>query len=105
MTLFFRKTAQIHLILRDRRFRAVPLQGVWLTEAGFTDGMPIKIRVMPDCIVITTQNTRELWGCAEGLSVVGVNRPKMIQWLEGFPGALNDTGDMPMIKRGSGHCG
>ncbi|EPM0022246.1 SymE family type I addiction module toxin [Citrobacter farmeri] len=35
--------------------------------AGFTDGMPIKIRVMPDCIVITTQNTRELYGCAEGL--------------------------------------
>ncbi|HFK4763433.1 TPA: hypothetical protein ACG0MZ_005051 [Citrobacter farmeri] len=29
--------------------------------------MPIKIRVMPDCIVITTQNTRELYGCAEGL--------------------------------------
>ncbi|MBQ4922441.1 type I toxin-antitoxin system SymE family toxin [Citrobacter werkmanii] len=25
---------------------------------GFTDGVPINIRVMPDCIVITTQNTR-----------------------------------------------
>ncbi|WP_409515484.1 hypothetical protein [Atlantibacter sp.] len=23
--------------------------------------MPLKIRVMPDCIVITAQNTRELW--------------------------------------------
>ncbi len=67
--------------------------------------MPVKIRVMPDCIVITTQNSRELWGCAEGLSVTYVNRPKMLQWLEGFPGALNDTGDVPVIKRGDGHCG
>lgn len=46
----------------------------------------MKIQVMPYCIVITTQNTRELWGCTEGLSVVGVNRPKMIKWLEGFRG-------------------
>ncbi|QMM96401.1 type I toxin-antitoxin system SymE family toxin [Citrobacter portucalensis] len=50
--------------------------------------MPIKIRVMPDCIVITTQNTRELYGCAEGLSVAYVNRQKMKLWQEGFPGRL-----------------
>ncbi|MDT3667119.1 hypothetical protein ROK90_14030 [Cronobacter dublinensis] len=62
----------------------------------------IKIRVMPDYIIITTQNTRELWGCAEGLSVAGVNRPKMNQWPKAFPGALNDTGDVPVIKRGDG---
>ena len=67
--------------------------------------MPIKIRVMPDCIVITTQNTRELYACAEGLSVAYVNRQKMKEWLEGFPGALNDTGDLPVYKRGDGHCG
>lgn len=54
---------------------------------------------MPDCIVITTQNTRELWGCAEGLSVVGVSVPKMNQWLKAFPGVLNDTGDQPSIRR------
>ncbi|CAM4334444.1 type I addiction module toxin, SymE family [Klebsiella aerogenes] len=74
-------------------------------QAGFTDGIPIKIRMMPDCIIITAQNTRELYGCAEGLSVVSVNRPKMKQWLKTFPGALNDTGDLPVIKRGNGHFG
>jgi toxic protein SymE len=47
--------------------------------------MPIKIRVMPDCIVITTQNSRELYGCAEGLSVTGVNWPRMNQWFREFP--------------------
>ena len=76
---------------------------VRITQAGFTDGMPVKIRVMPDCIVITTQNTRELWGCAEGLSVAHFNKKKMNQWIKEFPGALNDTGDLPVYKRGNGH--
>ncbi|ELY2498645.1 type I toxin-antitoxin system SymE family toxin [Cronobacter muytjensii] len=84
---------------------AIFLRGEWIAQAGFTDGMPIKIRVMPDCIVITTQNTRELYGCAEGLSVVSVNGPKMKQWLKAFPGVLNDTGDRPAIKRERGHFG
>ncbi|WP_406842416.1 hypothetical protein [Morganella morganii] len=66
--------------------------------------MQVKIRVMPDCIVITTQNSRELWGCAEGLSVTHVNRPKMLQWFNSFPARLI-TGDLPVIKRGNGHCG
>jgi len=26
-------------------------------------------------------------------------------WLEGFPGALNDIGDLPVYKRGNGHFG
>ena len=43
--------------------RAVHLGGDWLSQAGFIDGMPVKVRVMKDCIVITPQNTRELWGC------------------------------------------
>ncbi|WP_396335921.1 SymE family type I addiction module toxin [Dickeya solani] len=30
----------------------------WLTEVGFTDGMPLKIRIIPGCMVITAQNTR-----------------------------------------------
>lgn len=70
----------------------------------FRDGMPIKIRVMPDCIVITTQNTRELYGCAEGLSVAYVNRQKMKLWLEGFPEILNDIGDLPVYRREDGRC-
>ena len=60
---------------------------------------------MPDYIVITTQNTRELWGCAEGLSVAAVNRAKMNQWLKTFPSALNDIGDLPVYRRGDGHFG
>ena len=83
---------------------AIFLRGEWIAQAGFRDGMPIKIRVMPDCIVITTQNTRELYGCAERLSVAYVNRQKMKLWLEGFPGVLNDTGDLPVYKRGDGRC-
>ncbi|WP_126356003.1 SymE family type I addiction module toxin [Cedecea lapagei] len=81
------------------RYDYLPLQGAWISQAGFTPGMPIKIRVMPDCIVITTQNSRELWGCAEGLSVTHFNKKKMQQWIKDFPGALNDTGDIPVIRR------
>ena len=77
----------------------IPLQGDWLSLAGFTPGMPVKIRVMPDCIVITTQNTRELWGCAEGLSAVDFSKKKMNLWIKAFPGSLNDTGDIPDIRR------
>jgi len=29
----------------------------------------------------------------------------MNQWIKAFPGALNDTGDVPVIKRGNGHFG
>ncbi|EJJ3931300.1 SymE family type I addiction module toxin [Salmonella enterica] len=36
-----------------------------MAQAGFINGMPVKIRVIKDCIVITPQNTRELWGCIE----------------------------------------
>ncbi|MEQ0204168.1 hypothetical protein ABLU80_17705, partial [Klebsiella sp. CN_Kp104] len=63
-----------------RTFRIPP------SVTSSTAWMPIRIRVTPDCIIITAQNTRELWGCAEGLSVAGVNRPKMIQWVKAFPG-------------------
>ncbi|ENT7652858.1 type I toxin-antitoxin system SymE family toxin [Salmonella enterica subsp. enterica serovar Bredeney] len=37
------------------------------------NGMPVKIRVMKDCIVITQQNPRELWGCIERMSVTYIN--------------------------------
>ena len=79
--------------------RAVHLGGEWLSQAGFIDGMPIKVRVMKDCIVITPQNTRELWGCIEGMSVANINQRKVKAWLKTYPGALNDSGDIPAIKR------
>ena len=80
-------------------YRYLPLSGKWLANAGFINGMPVKIRVMKDCIVITPQHTRELWGCLEGMSVVNINKKKVVQWLKTFPGALNDLGDVPVIKR------
>ncbi|MEH3408637.1 SymE family type I addiction module toxin [Enterobacter quasiroggenkampii] len=80
------------------------LGGEWLTRAGFINGMPVKIRAMKDCIVITPQHTRELWGCLEGMSVVNINKKKVAQWLKTFPGALNDTGDIPVVKRGTGQA-
>ena len=41
--------------------RSLRLHGEWMTQAGFIDHMPVKIRVMRDCIVITPQHTRELF--------------------------------------------
>lgn len=79
---------------------SIHLYGEWLSQAGFINGMPVKIRVMKDCIVITPQNTRELWGCIEGMSVTYINQRKVKAWMKTFPGALNDTGDIPVIKRG-----
>ena len=70
-----------------------------MTQAGFINGMPVKVRVMRDCIVITPQHTRELFGCIEGMSVAYINQKKLKAWLKTFPGALNDTGDIPVIKR------
>lgn len=62
---------------------------------------------MRDCIIITPQHTRELFGCIEGMSVTYINKKKVTAWLKTFPGALNDTGDIPVIKRnriGGGVC-
>jgi toxic protein SymE len=72
--------------------------------AGFIPGMLVKIRVKSGCIVITARNIRELWGCAEGLSVTHFNKKKMNQWINAFPGALNDTGTIPVIKRDRYDC-
>lgn len=82
---------------------AIFLRGEWIEQAGFVDGMPLKIRVMTGCIVITTQDTRELWVCVEGLSVVPINRKKVAQWLTEFPGAMHSTSDAPKFKRDDGH--
>jgi len=70
------------------RFQAINLKGQWLTEAGFSEGMPLKIRVMPDYIVITAQNSRELWGCLEGLSIEPFDADTASDWLNTYPGGL-----------------
>lgn len=80
-------------------FCSLYLHGEWMAQAGFINGMPVKIRVMRDCIVITPQHTCELFGCVEGMSVTYINQKKVKAWLKTFPGALNDTGDIPVIKR------
>lgn len=54
---------------------------------------------MRDCIVITPQHTRGLFGCIEGMGVIRINKRNAEQWLKTFPGALNNTGDIPVIKR------
>ncbi|EAB6419179.1 type I toxin-antitoxin system SymE family toxin [Salmonella enterica] len=79
--------------------RSVRLCGDWMAQAGFINGMPVKIRVMKDCVVITPQNTRKLWGCIEGMSVTYINQRNVKAWLKNFPGALNDTGDIPVMSR------
>ncbi|WP_348519226.1 SymE family type I addiction module toxin [Dryocola clanedunensis] len=33
----------------------VTLKGYWLEDAGFATGTPLKIRVMPGCLVLTAQ--------------------------------------------------
>ncbi|WP_326489320.1 SymE family type I addiction module toxin [Pectobacterium versatile] len=42
-----------------------PAQGCsarqWLKDAGFSTGQPLRLRIMPSCIVITTQDIHELW--------------------------------------------
>jgi len=81
------------------RYHHIELRGEWLVAAGFIEGMPVKIRVMPDCIVITPQHTRELWGCIEGMSVTFINQRNVNLWMEKFPGALHNTGDIPVHRR------
>ncbi|SNY78584.1 toxic protein SymE [Enterobacter sp. CC120223-11] len=66
--------------------------------------MPIKIRVMPNCIVFTPQNTREKWGCLEGLSIIDVNKQRIATQLRTFPYPMNGTGNVPMIRRNSHDC-
>ncbi|CNL05932.1 SymE family type I addiction module toxin [Yersinia aldovae] len=35
----------------------ITLKGYWLEDAGFTTGTPLKIRVMPGCLVLTAQES------------------------------------------------
>ncbi len=70
-----------------------------MARVGFVDGMPVKIRVMRDLIIITPQLTHELFSCIKGMSVTSINKQKVDAWLKKFPGALNHTRDIPVIKR------
>jgi len=36
-------------------FPAVILKGRWLEEAGFATGIPIEVKVLPECLILTVQ--------------------------------------------------
>lgn len=62
--------------------------------------MPINNRVMPDCIVITARNTRELYGCAEGLKRCARQPEEDGAVDRSVSGGLNYTDDLSEYKRG-----
>jgi toxic protein SymE len=49
----------------------LPLNGKVVVECSFIDGMPVKIRVMKDCIVLR-HNIHASYGMSEGMSVVNI---------------------------------
>ncbi|WP_100059687.1 SymE family type I addiction module toxin [Lonsdalea iberica] len=71
---------------------AINISGKWLQEAGFGTGQPLKLSVMPGCIVITVQDIRELWRCLEGLSREPFDERAAADWLNRFPGGLDLAG-------------
>ncbi|MFP1740370.1 SymE family type I addiction module toxin [Lonsdalea quercina] len=71
---------------------AINISGKWLTEAGFTTGQPLKLRVMPGCIVITVQDIRALWQDLHALSIAPFDENAVTHWLNRFPGGLNLAG-------------
>lgn len=62
-------------------YEGIHLYGHWLTEAGFHVGMPVKVRIMPDCLVITAQNLRELLGCVAAMSSDEVSEQNAMEYL------------------------
>jgi hypothetical protein len=40
--------------MRERKVPWIRLRGIWLEQAGFTIGTPVRIRVMSGCLVLTT---------------------------------------------------
>ncbi|WP_435928489.1 SymE family type I addiction module toxin [Dryocola sp. BD613] len=47
----------IHDSKTHNKATSITLKGGWLDEAGFETGMPLKVRVIPDCLVLTTQES------------------------------------------------
>ncbi|WOA50886.1 SymE family type I addiction module toxin [Dickeya solani] len=68
---------------------AINIAGQWLKDAGFTTGQALKLRIMPGCIVITTQDIHELWGNLHALSIAPFDEYAVTSWLNHFPGGLN----------------
>lgn len=112
----------------DAKYQQVPAvtpKGRWLKEMGFNTGVPLEVKVLPDCLILTVKQLspeleviqtlrqlcpkllepkqRELWGCVEGLSVVPINRKKVAQWLKEFAGAMHSTCAEPKFKRSRGY--
>ncbi|QCR09837.1 type I toxin-antitoxin system SymE family toxin [Brenneria rubrifaciens] len=76
----------------DSSTPTINISGKWLQEAGFSTGLPLKLRVMPGCLVITVQDIRELWYCLEGLSREPFDERAAADWLNRFPGGLDLEG-------------
>ncbi|MBN3265832.1 SymE family type I addiction module toxin [Pectobacterium brasiliense] len=68
---------------------AINMAGHWLKDAGFTTGQPLKLRIMPGCIVITVQDIRALWQDLHALSVAPFDEDAVTHWLNRFLGGLN----------------
>ncbi|KAA8993529.1 type I toxin-antitoxin system SymE family toxin [Affinibrenneria salicis] len=64
---------------------AINISGKWLQEAGFSTRQPLKLRVMPGCLVITAQDIRELWFMLPGLSRAPFDERAAAEWLGAFP--------------------
>ncbi|PHM66246.1 SymE family type I addiction module toxin [Xenorhabdus sp. KJ12.1] len=73
----------------NRTTPAINLSGKWLLEAGFSINDPLKIRVMPGCLIITAQNFHELWHCLKSLNEGEWDDIAVAHWLRQFPGKLN----------------
>ncbi|MFE8103323.1 SymE family type I addiction module toxin [Brenneria goodwinii] len=71
---------------------AINIGGEWLQEAGVSTGQPLKLRVMPGCIVINMQDIRGLWRCLEGFSREPFNERAAADWLNRFPSGLDMAG-------------
>ncbi|KHN55405.1 SymE family type I addiction module toxin [Pectobacterium fontis] len=68
---------------------AINIAGQWLKEAGFSTGQPLRLRIMPGCIVITTQDIRALWQDLQALSIAPFDEYAVTHWLNRFPGGLD----------------
>ncbi|WP_210478148.1 endoribonuclease SymE [Pantoea ananatis] len=45
----------IHNWKTHNKVTAITLKGDWLADAGFETGRPLKVRMMPGCLVLTAQ--------------------------------------------------
>ncbi|BES86450.1 hypothetical protein PEC302110_35470 [Pectobacterium araliae] len=62
-------------------------------EAGSSTEQTLKLRIMSDYIVITTQDIRELWGNRQALGLAPFDEYMVTHWLNHFPGGLDLVGN------------